>query len=139
MLYISSIHYKQLEKNKYILTKSMKAITNNCRMYIVPKRFTTDFATIPWPLTYIFPADKKEYRRAATLHDFLLKEMYSGTLNTMTRKEASNIFKKALQYDEVDDLTIRIFYIGVRSRDIYKEVQKYLESKYAEVFGVKYR
>ena len=137
MLYISNIYYKPLEKRKYILTKSLKAITNNCRMYIVPKAFITDFATIPWPLTYIYPPDKKEYRRAATIHDFLLKEMYSGNLHTMTRKEASNIFRRALQYDEVDKITIQIFYVGVRSRDIYKATGKYLENKYAEFFGIK--
>ena len=83
--------------------------------YIVPKGFPTDLATIPWPVCIFLPPDG-EYKESAVIHDFLLKEMYSGRLD-IDRTIASTVFLKSLIYQKIDKVTILILYSGVRFLD----------------------
>jgi hypothetical protein len=74
---------------------------------VVPTGFTTDLASIPRLLWFIFPPTGS-YGKAAIIHDYLIVE------NKRTRKECDDIFLEAMKVDDVGFFTRNIIYLGVR-------------------------
>ncbi len=86
------------------------------RMIKVPRGFITDFASIPKQLWSILPPYGKP-TKAAVLHDYLYK--YHGFVSndqfiSYTRKEADQIFLKAMEVLGVDAVKRGIMYNAVR-------------------------
>jgi hypothetical protein len=75
--------------------------------YIIPKGYTTDFATIPQILWSLLPPIGK-HNRAALLHDWL----YDNKIGS--RKKADDLFLKQMEIDGVNLITRYVMYLGVR-------------------------
>jgi len=60
--------------------------------YIVPAGYSTDFASVPWFLRWVFPR-RGQYSRAAILHDYLCDQWESG----VTRLEADAVFVSCMR------------------------------------------
>jgi len=73
----------------------------------VPADFITDFASIPWVLWAFLPAWGK-YGKAAVLHDWLYQT------HCKTRKEADDIFYKAMLVSGTKEWKAWIMYYAVR-------------------------
>lgn len=80
--------------------------------------FRTDFASIPRGLWNLFPPTGK-YTPAALVHDCLYKTAYveriDGTLRTVDRWEADQIFYDAMAVLGVNWFTRRAIWAGVRA------------------------
>lgn len=92
---------------------------NESRIFVVPKGFKTDFASIPrifW--TIIAPLGK--HTLPAVLHDFLYTEGYKIGIS---RKEADKIFYKAMIDSFVNRFTANIIWACVRlfAKNHYKD------------------
>lgn len=76
----------------------------------VPKKFITDFASVPKILWSILPPTGR-YTKAALLHDYL----YSNYCKVdLSRKECDKMFLKAMQILGVKKSTRTTFYYAVR-------------------------
>lgn len=91
--------YFRLTKNFYVRHKGS--------LYIIPKGFLTDFASVPRALWPIFPPHGK-YTRAAVFHDWLYQ------FGPLSRLEADRAFLEAMQSLDVPLLQRRLMYRGVR-------------------------
>lgn len=101
------------------LTENLVYEMNENRIFIVPKGFKTDFASIPrifW--TIIAPLGK--HTLPAVLHDFLYTEGYKMGIS---RKEADKIFYNAMIDSFVNRFTANIMWACVRlfARKHYKK------------------
>lgn len=74
---------------------------------VVPKGFTTDFASVPWPASMLIPMSG-QHNMAAVVHDYL----YST--QERSRKESDDIFLEALTVLGVSLVKRRIMYRAVR-------------------------
>ena len=72
----------------------------------VPAGFTTDFASVPRFLWFLFPRDVG--RRASVVHDYL----YRG--GPRSRREADRIFYAALRAEGVAAWRAALMWLGVR-------------------------
>lgn len=79
------------------------------RVFVVPKGFETDFASVPRVLWAVVPP-YGEHTKAAVLHDYL----YSGGYK-LERLECDNIFKQAMIASGVSEIKANTMYTGVRS------------------------
>lgn len=79
------------------------------RVIVVPSGFVTDYTSIPWPVTYIFPRKGRKYVNAAFIHDYLYALGLEGQ-----RAYADRIMLDAMDEYDVDWLTRHIIYLGVR-------------------------
>lgn len=88
-------YFKIIGKNKYQLGEDLIYLDENNELYLVPKGFKTDWATIPRFLWFITsPVD--DARLSATLHDW----NYSLKGSTgISRKKSDELFKESLKYD----------------------------------------
>lgn len=77
------------------------------RQFIVPSQFVTDLASVPQFLWAIVPPIGK-YDDAAVLHDWLYKQ------GGVTRKEADDLLKEAMQACGVSGHDVWMIYNGVR-------------------------
>lgn len=96
----------------------------------VPRRFITDFASVP-KLVQLLPGFdvNGNSRRAAVLHDFLycchgeltVRDLESGKLTTtsLTRKQCDEIFFDALLTCTYSPQAASLFYAGVRAGGWY--------------------
>lgn len=73
----------------------------------VPKGFTTDLASVPWPASMFIPPDGR-YNQAAVLHDYL----YS--IQTRPRIGCDRIFLEAMKILGVNVIKRLIMYKAVR-------------------------
>ena len=83
----------------------------------VPKGFITDFASIPRGLWNIWPPAAGKHSKPAVVHDALYWRGWieaHGVQKRITRKEADDIFKEALEVAGVNWLSRQIIYAGVR-------------------------
>lgn len=85
--------------------------------------FIFDGATVPHPLTILFPRVHPSYMQAAALHDWLLKKERSG----FSRQGIDLIFKEALKVLNNPKWRIWAMYNGVRSFGILAERHKYFK------------
>jgi hypothetical protein len=84
----------------------------------VGKGFETDFASIPRPLWSLWPPAGGAYTPAALIHDCLYKTGFvsvnDGSVRHISRQEADDIFKEAMEVAGVSWLSRRLIYRGVR-------------------------
>ncbi|MBN8528220.1 MAG: DUF1353 domain-containing protein [Caulobacterales bacterium] len=78
------------------------------RVIVVPPGFRTDYTSIPWPVSYIFPRKGRKYVNAAFVHDYLYALGLPGQ-----RAFADRIMLYAMDEYDVDWLTRHIIYLGV--------------------------
>lgn len=101
------------------LTENLVYELDENRIFIVPKGFKTDFASIPrifWAI--ITPLGK--HTLPAVLHDFLYTEGYKMGIS---RKEADKIFYNAMIVSFVNRFTANIMWACVRlfAKNHYKD------------------
>lgn len=84
-------------------------ITIDGRLYVIPKNFKTDLASIPRPLWPIFPPQYTQFVAPAILHDYLYR---CGT--NINRKFADEVLYSALIIQGVSIFTAMKFYTAVR-------------------------
>lgn len=81
------------------------------QVFVVPKGFETDFATVPRLVTWLVPRFGA-YTRAAVLHDWLCTAgIESGAV---TSREADGIFRRVLRESGVPVLRRWLMWAGVR-------------------------
>ena len=84
----------------------------------VHKGFVTDFASVPFPFSRIFPPVGKSYDRASVIHDFLYWLPYvwdlNGTCREIDQEEADRIYLDAMRTSKTPLLVRRSIYMGVR-------------------------
>lgn len=88
----------------------------------VPVGFASDGASIPWPVSIVFPRWGRRYRRPAVLHDYLLDRIKAGQPDVYApkRKNADWQFLVAMKACGVS-LPVRwAFYLAVRVAGILK-------------------
>lgn len=83
--------------------------SNEC--IFVPEGFITDFASVPRPLWSILPPYGR-HGKAAVIHDGLYKT--KGLFGKYTRKQCDRIFLTGMEVLNVQLLTRRTMYSGVR-------------------------
>lgn len=125
MRFFNKLHLKKEEGKFWSVTLPFMVGAGDY-FYVIPRGFKTDLATIPFPINLWLKPDA-EYKESAVFHDFLLKQMYSGSLE-ITRTEASRKFLNSLIYQEIDIYKIIILYSGVRLRDLYKFIQHHFQN-----------
>ena len=75
---------------------------------VVPKGFTTDLASVPWPASMIIPKSGR-FNSAAVIHDYLyFSKLY-------TRQKADLIFYQAMQVLGVSFIKRWVMYHSVRT------------------------
>lgn len=72
----------------------------------IEKGFVTDFATIPFPLSLIFPKEGK-YALASAVHDKLYESRH------LTKILSDSIFYEAMKESGVKPLVRNLFFAGV--------------------------
>lgn len=103
---------------EYLPKKNMWRTTRQFTYYVgeegsddkitVPKGFTTDLASVPWPAEMIIPKSGK-YNQSAVLHD------YGYFKQERSRKEVDAIFLEAMGVLGVPWAKRRIMWLAVRS------------------------
>ena len=79
------------------------------KVFTIPKGFVTDFATIPKLLQWLFPSGG-EYKWECVLHDVF----YDVTSVDITREEADNVFKGAMEASGIGWWKVWCLYNAVR-------------------------
>ena len=84
----------------------------------VPKGFVTDFASIPFPFSRIFPPVGKSYDAPSVLHDYLYYMPYvwgwDKKCRQIERVEADNIYLEAMVDNRTPLFVRRSIYAGLR-------------------------
>jgi hypothetical protein len=84
----------------------------------IGKGFETDFASIPRGLWNLWPPAGGKYTPAALVHDCVYKTGFvsvdDGSVRHVTRAEADDIFKDAMEVAGVGWLSRHLIYRGVR-------------------------
>lgn len=99
---------------------------------IVPEGFITDLASIPRGLRNLFDINGPS-RRAAVLHDWLYCAAQDADGNSVTRKQADDLFREALAACGVNAVTRNLYWSGVRAfgwRYWKKRSEKPLDMEY---------
>ena len=90
----------------------------NGQWYVrVPKGFVTDFASIPRGLWNLWPPAAGKHSKPAVVHDVCYLRGYIDTDQArkfISRKDADDIFKEAMQVAGVNWFSRSIIYAGVR-------------------------
>lgn len=81
-------------EKSWMLIERFKARLDDGTVIEVPKGFVTDFASVPWILTWFITPYEKGIRRAALIHDWL----YATHLGK-SRKEIDALFEKVMRED----------------------------------------
>lgn len=79
------------------------------KIYVVPKDFITDLASVPRPMWAFYPPNDTRTIRAAIIHDYL----YSGSIS-VDRQEADSILYDALITQGVSRFTAFKYWVAVR-------------------------
>lgn len=82
---------------------------DNRQIITVKKGFIFDFASVPKPITNLFPKSGARYDRASCLHDWL----YATKM--LSRDEADEIFLRAMLSDKVGKIRAYTMYYAVRA------------------------
>lgn len=138
MIFHNEINVKPLPNGKHWITKDWVAVfISKYGLIFIPKKFETDFGTIPRILWTIVgaPATGK-HRRAVLFHDWI----YST--QQCSRKEADDICLDIMKFDKVTIAKQYLIYLAVRgigfiawnsktkaSKDKYIEMQKFQFAK----------
>ncbi|MDF1719691.1 MAG: DUF1353 domain-containing protein [Minwuia sp.] len=80
---------------EWVLSTAMRygvGSPDSSELYIVPRGYEFDGASVPWPLTAIVPKTHSTYIGAAALHDFL----YEKAWESVPRERADSIFREAM-------------------------------------------
>lgn len=79
----------------------------------IPKGFITDFASVPWPASMLFPKDG-DHNQAAVLHDWLYSMLGILPDRTYIRIDCDKIFLEAMVVLGVNKFKRRVMYRAVR-------------------------
>ena len=116
------INYKasNIKESVFVLLKGKEAIIMEEIVYysredhftcVVPKKFKTDFASIPFFARIFFPCLGK-YNVAAIIHDFLYSTDCKYRIN---RKIADQVFRTAMKRSGVSVVKRSLMYYAVRA------------------------
>lgn len=106
-IFFSHLHVEVQDcGRKYLLTKAFH-VDYNRTMFIVPRGFVTDFASVPRGLWNIFPPFGR-YSKAAVLHDWLYQT------GKVARGEADRIFLECMKELGVPAWKRWAMYLGLR-------------------------
>lgn len=103
----------------------------------VPVGFVTDFASIPRGLWNIWPPAAGKHSKPAVIHDVLYQRGYvehERHRTPISRKDADDIFKEALEVAGVGWLSRQLIYAGVRVGGA-KAWTQYREADHVEQAG----
>lgn len=92
----------------------------NDQLFIVPKDFDSDLASVPRFLWSIFPPRYAKFIRPALLHDYLY-----GEKREYTRRYCDNVFFGALIAEDVHKKIAIIMFLGVRLFGWYAYSKKF--------------
>lgn len=95
------MHWKLVEELRY---------RGNEHLFVVPKGFVTDFASVPRPLWSLIPTYGR-YTKAAVLHDYLSRFPNEADIN---RCDADGIFRKVMHELGVGYVRRRMMWAAVR-------------------------
>lgn len=84
-------------------------VAANDLLYIVPKGFETDLASIPWPVRAIYSPASGKAARSVILHDYFYR-----IGNLVSRKEADDILYYSLIEDGLSSFTAYQYWSGTR-------------------------
>ena len=117
-----------------VLSPFIYALDNEHFEYVeVHKGFVTDFASVPFPLSRVFPPVGKSWDKPSVIHDFLYWLPYvnrlGGKVRELERGEADKIFLEAMKARGTPFLTRRAIYWGVRLGG-WKAWDRYRETGY---------
>lgn len=107
--------YKELPE----LTRDLEYETSDGRLFIVPKGFKTNFASVPRILWWLI-APVGKHTLPSVLHDYLYEY---GHILGVSRKEADKIFWDANEESNVARITNNVMWFCVRvfARKHYKK------------------
>ena len=101
---------RRVDADRWALVGDLVYLGNRDR-FVVPAGFTTDFATVPRPVTWLVPRFGA-YTLAAILHDWLCTEgIRSGAV---TARDADGIFRRVMREAGVPVLRRWLMWTGVR-------------------------
>ena len=99
-------------------------VKTNFRHYVIPCGFTSDIVSVPRVFHGILPPVGARYSSAAIFHDFMyrlheVRWMIKGSpsplqRHSVTRKQADQLFKEVLQYNNVRSWRVFARYRAVR-------------------------
>lgn len=117
--FTTSLTLKVLDDGTFVTTSAFEYYTNIYSpqvTVVVPAGTTTDFASTPWFMHWIFPPTGK-YSKAAVLHDYL----YSNGM--FPRKDCDYIFLEAMEVLGVPRWKRKLMFEAVRlfGRKYYKK------------------
>lgn len=92
---------------------------------VVPQGFDFDGASVPWPLTAIFPRVHRTYMQSAALHDWCLKH----ERHRFSRNDIDLMFKSALIAQRNKPWRVMGLYWGVKLFGIIVERRGYFKPK----------
>lgn len=102
------LHVKEGKREEWILTRSLTYVpTVVGYVWVVPKGFDTDLASIPKLFRTFFAVNGK-HRKAAALHDWLYRE------GKLSRKECDLLFLEAMKVCGVSKFKRYSMYAAVR-------------------------
>ena len=86
------------------------------RLYIVPRGFVSDLASVPWWLRSLAPPWQQS-ARAGLLHDYAYRigAHPAGSIRKITRSEADLLLWEGLRADDVGRIRARAMWAAVRT------------------------
>lgn len=101
---------------------------------VIAAGFISDGASIPWPLTAIWPRWGRKYRRPAILHDLMCRSINEGTPlpNVSRRAKADAIFLEAMRVCGVSWPARTLFYLGVSAYTLWRAAMNRLRPTHPE-------
>jgi hypothetical protein len=103
-LIISNNHGKG---KAYVLHEALKVIIDD-ELIELPRNFETDFASVPWVFTSLFPKFSKDTNRSAVLHDYLYR------VKIFTKEKSDDVFYQGMVADGVSKWRAYPMYLAVR-------------------------
>lgn len=85
---------------------------NEGRIFVVPRGFETDFASVPWFLRWLINTDAHDIRMAAVLHDYLYSA--EGRHYCVGRYQADLLFYRAMRSSGARSTRAALAFLGVR-------------------------
>lgn len=105
--FLSELDVRQISKHRWLLLRPLR-YEHDGKLYVIPRGFITDFASVPrLPLVYSMAGDTGH--RAAVLHDWLYR------VQICSRARADRLFRIALQDDGEPAWRAWMMWAGVRA------------------------
>ena len=105
--FLTPLNLQDIDGERFTLLTPLIYRTISKTLHTVPAGFVTDFASIPRPLWWRYPKSGI-WNKAAVLHDHLY------VVNGLTRAEADDLFREAMEACGVNWWTRNVFFRAVR-------------------------